>query len=102
MSAIAHVNSSRAKTNQVQLPDVTGLTVAVESPAKGQPYQPYEDNGQGREDDEGHGLHLLTYFPSLIQCLFFSSFATSHEPPSKEDCSSRCRESHLQETHEGA
>jgi hypothetical protein len=58
------------KTNQVQLPDVTGLTVAVESPAKGQSYQPYEDTGQGREDDEGHGLHLLTSISSLIQCLF--------------------------------
>lgn len=39
----------------VQLPDVTGLTVAVESPAKGQSHQPY-DIGKDSEDKNGHGL----------------------------------------------
>lgn len=38
----------------VQLPDVTGLTVAVESPAKGQSHQPYAI-GKDSEDKNGHG-----------------------------------------------
>jgi hypothetical protein len=44
------------KKKQVQLPDVTGLTVAVESPAKGQSYQPYVDTAEDHRDDDGHGL----------------------------------------------
>ena len=44
------------KKKQVQLPDVTGLTVAVESPAKGQSYQPYRDTTKDHRDEEGHGL----------------------------------------------
>jgi hypothetical protein len=44
------------KKKQVQLPDVTGLTVAVESPAKGQSYQPYGDTVKDHGDEEGHGL----------------------------------------------
>ena len=37
----------------VQLPDVTGLTVAVESPAKGQSHQHYVKES---DDKDGHGL----------------------------------------------
>jgi hypothetical protein len=40
----AGILSSNVKKKQVQLPDVTGLTVAVESPAKGQSHQPYGDS----------------------------------------------------------
>ena len=47
------------KKKQVQLPDVTGLTVAVESPAKGQSYQPYGDTGK---DQDGHGLSTSSFF----------------------------------------
>ncbi|KAF8272262.1 hypothetical protein EI94DRAFT_1769980 [Lactarius quietus] len=47
------VGSSNAKKKAVQLPDVTGLTVAVESPAKGQSHQPY-DMGKESEDKNGH------------------------------------------------
>ncbi|KAI0304538.1 hypothetical protein B0F90DRAFT_1706727 [Multifurca ochricompacta] len=46
--------SSNGKKKQVQLPDVTGLTVAVESPAKGQPYQSCGDIGKEYDDKEGH------------------------------------------------
>ncbi|KAI9465634.1 hypothetical protein BJY52DRAFT_1245223 [Lactarius psammicola] len=48
------VGSSNAKKKQVQLPDVTGLTVAVESPAKGQSHQSYGDIGKESEDKHGH------------------------------------------------
>jgi hypothetical protein len=101
MSANARVSSSNVKKKQVQLPDVTGLTVAVESPAKGQSYQPFEDTANGREDEEGHGLPFLISLPPLFLNPF-SPFAASHESPSKENSSSRCGKSHLQETHEGA
>ncbi|KAI9456150.1 hypothetical protein F5148DRAFT_984542 [Russula earlei] len=49
-----HAEPSNAKRKQVQLPDITGLTVAVESPAKGQSYQPYGDAGKEHGDEEGH------------------------------------------------
>jgi hypothetical protein len=62
MAENTHV-SSNVKKKQVQLPDVTGLTVAVESPAKGQSHQPYGDTGRGHEDEEGYGLPLSS-FPS--------------------------------------
>jgi hypothetical protein len=52
------------KKKQVQLPDVTGLTVAVESPAKGQSHQAYGDTAKKYGDEEGHGLSLsLLLFP---------------------------------------
>ncbi|KAH9065544.1 hypothetical protein EDB87DRAFT_1596529 [Lactarius vividus] len=50
----AFVGSSNAKQKLVQLPDVTGLTVAVESPAKGQSHQSYGDIDKGSEDPNGH------------------------------------------------
>lgn len=50
------------KKKQVQLPDVTGLTVAVESPAKGQSHQPYADTGKEHGDDEGHGMSPTCFF----------------------------------------
>jgi len=57
------VSSSDVRRKQVQLPDVTGLTVAVESPAKGQSYhQPYGNTSKVNGDDEGHCLSLS---PSL-------------------------------------
>lgn len=48
------VASSNARKKLVQLPDITGLTVAVESPAKGQSHQSYADIGKESEDKEGH------------------------------------------------
>ncbi|KAI0004640.1 hypothetical protein BJV74DRAFT_389821 [Russula compacta] len=54
ISGNTHVGSSNVKRKQVQLPDVTGLTAAVESPAKGQLYQPYGDTAKECRDDEGH------------------------------------------------
>jgi len=56
MQGTAHARSSNMKKKQVQLPDVTGLTVAVESPAKGQSYQPYAVTAKDHRDDDGHGL----------------------------------------------
>ncbi|KAH8989592.1 hypothetical protein EDB86DRAFT_2942000 [Lactarius hatsudake] len=50
----AFVGSSNAKQKLVQLPDVTGLTVAVESPAKGQSHQSYGNVGKESEDPNGH------------------------------------------------
>lgn len=50
------------KKKQVQLPDVTGLTVAVESPAKGQSYQPYGATGKEYGDDEGRGMSPTCFF----------------------------------------
>ena len=50
------------KKKQVQLPDVTGLTVAVESPAKGQSHQPLGDTGKEYGDDEGRGMSLACFF----------------------------------------
>ncbi|KAH9042264.1 hypothetical protein EDB85DRAFT_1918825 [Lactarius pseudohatsudake] len=50
----AFVGSSNAKQKLVQLPDVTGLTVAVESPAKGQSHQSYGNIGKESEDPNGH------------------------------------------------
>ncbi|KAH9058994.1 hypothetical protein EDB83DRAFT_2548255 [Lactarius deliciosus] len=50
----AFVGSSNAKQRLVQLPDVTGLTVAVESPAKGQSHQSYGNIGKESEDPNGH------------------------------------------------
>ncbi|KAN0139743.1 hypothetical protein V8E53_002405 [Lactarius tabidus] len=47
------VGTSNTTKKMVQLPDVTGLTVAVESPAKGQSHQPY-DIGKDSEDKNGH------------------------------------------------
>ena len=52
--------SSNVKNKQVQLPDVTGLTVAIESPAKGQSHQPYEDTAK-YGDEEGHGLFSFQF-----------------------------------------
>ncbi|KAI0259791.1 hypothetical protein BC834DRAFT_596013 [Gloeopeniophorella convolvens] len=45
--------SSKKINKQVHLPDVTGLTSAVESPAKGHSHHAYEDRGYGYEDGEG-------------------------------------------------
>jgi hypothetical protein len=56
MQGTAHDRSSNITKKQVQLPDVTGLTVAVESPAKGQSYQPYRDTAKNHRDEDGHGL----------------------------------------------
>jgi hypothetical protein len=56
MQGNAGVFSSNVKKKQVQLPDVTGLTVAVESPAKGQSHQSYGDTAKKYGDEEGHGL----------------------------------------------
>ena len=53
--------SSNVKYKQVQLPDVTGLTVAVESPAKGQSHQPYGDAVKKNVDEEGHGLFSFLF-----------------------------------------
>ena len=53
-------SSSNMKNKQVQLPNVTGLTVAIESPAKGQSHQPYEDTAK-YEDEEGHGLFSFQF-----------------------------------------
>jgi hypothetical protein len=50
------------KKKQVQLPDVTGLTVAVESPAKGQSYQPYGDTGKDHRDEDSHGPSTSSSF----------------------------------------
>jgi len=100
MAETAHVRSSNMKKKQVQLPDVTGLTVAVESPAKGQSYQPYGDTAKDHRDEDGHGLSLASFFiPQLKGC---STFTVSHESPPKEDCPSRCGESYFQKAHEGA
>ena len=49
------------KKEQVQLPDVTGLTVAVESPTKGQSHQLY-DTGKEHGDDEGRGMSPTCFF----------------------------------------
>jgi hypothetical protein len=62
VQANTYVGSSNVKKKQVQLPDVTGLTVAVESPAKGQSYQPYGDAGKEYGDDEGHGMSPACFF----------------------------------------
>ena len=54
------------KKKQVQLPDVTGLTVAVESPAKGQSHQPYADTANKYGDEEGHGpFPFCSFVPQL-------------------------------------
>jgi hypothetical protein len=50
------------KKKQVQLPDVTGLTVAVESPAKGQSYQPYGGTSKDHRDEDGNGLSPSSFF----------------------------------------
>ena len=55
------------KKKQVQLPDVTGLTVAVESPAKGQSYQPYGDTVKDYRDEDGHGLSPSSSFISRLK-----------------------------------
>jgi hypothetical protein len=66
MQGNAHVFSSNVKKKQVQLPDVTGLTVAVESPAKGQSHQPYGDTAKKYGDEEGNGLSpLCSFVPRL-------------------------------------
>jgi hypothetical protein len=62
LQATMRVGSSNVKKKQVQLPDVTGLTVAVESPAKGQSHQPYEDTGKEYGDDEGRGMSPSCFF----------------------------------------
>jgi hypothetical protein len=69
MPETAHVRSSNMKKKQVQLPDVTGLTVAVESPAKGQSYQPYGDTAKDHRDEDGHGLSLSSFFISQLKRL---------------------------------
>lgn len=56
------VCSSNMK-KQLQLPDVTGITVAVESPAKGQSYQPCGDTAKDKDHrDEDHGQSLYFFF----------------------------------------
>ena len=62
MQGTAHARSSNMKKKQVQLPDVTGLTVAVESPAKGQSYQPYAATAKDHRDEDGHGLSPSSFF----------------------------------------
>lgn len=57
-----NVRSSNTKKKQVQLTDVTGLSVAVESPAKGQSYQPYGDTAKDHRDEDGHGLSPSSFF----------------------------------------
>jgi hypothetical protein len=57
------------KKKQVQLPDVTGLTVAVESPAKGQSYQPYGDTAKDHIDEDGHGPSPSSFFIPQLKSL---------------------------------
>ena len=47
---------------RIQLPDVTGITVAVESPAKGQSHQPYADTAKDHRYEYGHGESFYFYF----------------------------------------
>lgn len=83
----AFVGSSNAKKKQVQLPDVTGLSVAVESPAKGQSHQPY-DIGKESEDKNGHGLSCLPVSLVAFCSLSSSTPAACHEPLAEENCPS--------------
>ena len=89
------------KKKQIVLPDLTGLSVAVESPAKGQSHQAYEDTRKENGDDEGHGMSLAAGSLSW-NSKRFSPFAARRKVPPNEDRSPRRREPYVQETHEGA